>query len=54
MVGKRGDCTMKDETEEMDRDHEKSLNFIPWTLGSYCEIRERYDKIWVLERLLWW
>lgn len=54
VVGKRGDCIMKDETQEMDR---------VW-ISSYgtklskllcSEIRERYDKIWILERLLrWW
>ena len=57
MVGKRGDCTMKDETQELDRDHKmQSLNFILWdkTIKAIVdsEIRERYDKIWVLERLL--
>lgn len=60
VVGKRGDCTMKDETQEMDRDHKmQSLNFILWdktikaTVDS--EIIERYDKIWILERLFrWW
>ena len=57
VVGKRGDCTVKDETQELDRDHKmQSLNFILWdkTIKAIVdsEIRERYDKIWVLERLL--
>ena len=50
---------MKDETQEMDRDHKmQSLNFILWdktikaTVDS--EIIERYDKIWILERLFRW